>query len=215
VLDSTTSPRPLPELAAAILDAHTAFLKRQEAALDHVRRAGALLLEVRHHSDLSHGEWLPWLAANRPEISERVAQMYMRIAREWPRLVELAKSETRVSDFPTTIREALKMLADDLSDPNELGAGGNNGDDGDDGGGCGGHGGTDPDSYPQRFQICLDGKAMRAFRANVVALRSNLHTSNKTDTVVKAIAMMCAALNEREDDYANDTVDGRRFDARL
>ncbi|PTY02755.1 hypothetical protein DB346_08240 [Verrucomicrobia bacterium LW23] len=40
---------------------------------------GKLLLEQKE--SLPHGEWLPWLAANTPEISDATARRYIRLAK--------------------------------------------------------------------------------------------------------------------------------------
>ena len=66
-------PRTIETVTGEILD-----LKREagEAILD----IGARLIEAK--GMLSHGEWLPWLN-ERVELSERTAQKFMRLAREW------------------------------------------------------------------------------------------------------------------------------------
>ena len=66
-------PRTIETVTGEILD-----LKREagEAILD----IGARLIEAK--GMLSHGEWLPWLT-ERVEFSERTAQNFMRLAREW------------------------------------------------------------------------------------------------------------------------------------
>ena len=66
-------PRTIETITGEILD-----LKREagEAILD----IGARLIEAK--GMLSHGEWLPWLN-ERVELSERTAQKFMKLAREW------------------------------------------------------------------------------------------------------------------------------------
>ena len=66
-------PRTIETVTGEILD-----LKREagEAILD----IGARLIEAKEL--LPHGEWLPWLN-ERVEISERTAQKFMKLAREW------------------------------------------------------------------------------------------------------------------------------------
>lgn len=66
-------PRTIETVTGEILD-----LKREagEAILD----IGARLIEAK--GMLSHGEWLPWLN-ERVELSERTAQKFMKLAREW------------------------------------------------------------------------------------------------------------------------------------
>ena len=66
-------PRTIETVTGEILN-----LKREagEAILD----IGARLIEAK--GMLSHGEWLPWLN-ERVELSERTAQKFMKLAREW------------------------------------------------------------------------------------------------------------------------------------
>src|SRR3954454_15104181 len=43
------------------------------------KRIGQLLIDEKER--LQHGEWLPWLKENCPDINERTAQQYMAFAR--------------------------------------------------------------------------------------------------------------------------------------
>src|SRR5688500_6751046 len=72
------------QLANAINDAHEACRLSAQSAIEPARHAGDLLIEAKQA--LAHGEWLAWLQEHCPLLSVRVAQSYMRIAREWPRL---------------------------------------------------------------------------------------------------------------------------------
>src|SRR6516165_3688560 len=92
-------------LSAEINAAHTAACRAAGEALNHARRAGELLQQAK--AAVNHGEWLPWLAANCPAISERTAQGYMRVAREWPALQAKAQ---HVADLP--LRQALALLSE-------------------------------------------------------------------------------------------------------
>jgi hypothetical protein len=94
---------PIRDLVAEIRQAHEAAYGATRQALAHARQCGDLLIAAK--ADLPHGAWLPWLTEYLPEISERTAQGYMRIAREWVTLE--AKSAT-VADLP--LRDALKLL---------------------------------------------------------------------------------------------------------
>ena len=76
------------------------------AGLDYARKAGSVLLDVKHR--LQHGEFLPWVGEH-TQLSARTAQGYMRLTREWPRLVESGNAQ-RVADLP--LRKALALLAD-------------------------------------------------------------------------------------------------------
>jgi hypothetical protein len=93
----------LGDLAAEICVEHERAYGKAREALEHARRAGELLLEAKARA--GHGGWLGWLQANVP-FSERTAQGYMRLARQWDALQ--GKSAT-VADLG--LREALALLA--------------------------------------------------------------------------------------------------------
>ena len=93
----------LGELANAINAEHQAAERTARTALDHARAAGDKLLQAKAQVD--HGQWLPWLAAHCPELADRTARAYMRLARNWAQLT--LKSAT-VADL--TINDALKLL---------------------------------------------------------------------------------------------------------
>jgi hypothetical protein len=100
----TTLPdAPLASLAAQINEAHRQCVAAASSALEHARRAGTLLAEAK--GKCGHGQWLPWLKENF-DFSERTAQNYMKVAREWPRLAEA--NPQRVADL--SYREAVKLL---------------------------------------------------------------------------------------------------------
>jgi hypothetical protein len=96
-------------LAKRINAAHAATTQAAHRALEHARQAGDLLIEAK--AVVPHGEWLPWLETNCPDVTERTAQAYMRVARRWP---ELEAKAQRVADLP--IRQALALLADGYGD---------------------------------------------------------------------------------------------------
>lgn len=65
-----------------------------EEILFYKRQAGSAIIEIGKRlleakSQLSHGEWLPWLR-EKVDISERRAQDFMRIAREYSKSAEIA-----------------------------------------------------------------------------------------------------------------------------
>jgi hypothetical protein len=97
-------------LAQQINAEHEAVCRAAYSALEHAKRGGELLCDVK--ASLPHGRWLPWLAEHCPTIPERTAQAYMRIARYWPTLE--AKTQ-RVADLP--IRQALALLAEPEDHP--------------------------------------------------------------------------------------------------
>jgi hypothetical protein len=82
-----STPTSLLDLASQINQEHDACEEAYRSGLDHARRAGSLLNQVK--SQLRFGQWLPWLAEN-CTIAERTAQAYMRIDREWAKLEESA-----------------------------------------------------------------------------------------------------------------------------
>ena len=104
---------PLKTLATRINAEHQSCEKAARSALGHAVECGRLLIEAK--KQVEHGHWLPWLDEN-CEVSERVAQGYMRVAKNLP---ELESKTKRVSDLP--LRDALKMLAepDEPADPAE------------------------------------------------------------------------------------------------
>jgi hypothetical protein len=74
-------------------------------AMTHAIAAGNLLIDAK--AKVPHGQWLSWLEANCCEISERTAQLYMRVAKELPKL-DPEKAQ-RVADL--SFRESVKQLA--------------------------------------------------------------------------------------------------------
>ena len=74
----TKNTKALDALAQRINAGHRAYLATTRKALEHALAAGASLQEAK--DGLPHGEWLPWLQANCPAISDRSAQRYMRLA---------------------------------------------------------------------------------------------------------------------------------------
>lgn len=102
-MQSITETTKLPELAEQITREHSLACDAARSALAHARSAGALLLEAKEQ--IEHGGWLSWLKSNF-QFSERTAQGYMRLSREWATLESKAQ---RVADL--SIREALALLA--------------------------------------------------------------------------------------------------------
>jgi hypothetical protein len=90
-------------LAAQINHEHAQAEAALRSSLGHARAAGELLAQAKGRC--GHGAWLPWLREH-VRFSERTAQGYMRIAREWDRL---QANPQPVADL--TYREALQMLA--------------------------------------------------------------------------------------------------------
>ncbi len=99
-------------LASDICAEHAAVGDAAQSALHHARRAGELLTEAKEA--LAHGAWLPWLAEHCPTVPARTAQLYMRIASEWPRLAAEANTQ-RVAHL--TVRDAVALLAEPREGP--------------------------------------------------------------------------------------------------
>lgn len=95
----------LVDIAAEINHEHQHALDAAHSAVRRARRAGELLLEAKERCE--HGEWLPWLKANCPRVSERTAQAYMRVARKC--LGDEGKAEQLEL---LTLGEALEQLVD-------------------------------------------------------------------------------------------------------
>jgi hypothetical protein len=96
---TTSAPeRRLAKLAAQIRKGHELALTSCQTTLKHAIRVGRLLLEAKAATE--HGQWLPWLDQNCPDIGERTAQNYMR----------LAANPQQVADS-ASVREALASLA--------------------------------------------------------------------------------------------------------
>jgi hypothetical protein len=68
-------------LAGQINDEHDEVVKAIVHGADHAIRAGKLLLAAKIAA--RHGDWSEWLATN-CRVSERSAQLYMQLAREFP-----------------------------------------------------------------------------------------------------------------------------------
>ncbi len=90
-------------LADRINAEHEACHASMQKGLEHALKAGTLLLEAK--AGLPHGEWLPWLGKNCPDISERTAQRYMRLAEN---LDDLGAKSATVADL--TMRAAEEAL---------------------------------------------------------------------------------------------------------
>jgi Protein of unknown function (DUF3102) len=92
----------LPILASSIKDHLAAAEAASKRGLEHAIAAGTLLIEAKEL--VAHGEWLPWLQAN-CRISERRAQVFMRLARNRHRLEAIKSAET--TDLTIAAAEAL------------------------------------------------------------------------------------------------------------
>ena len=103
-VDTTAGHIETTTLAQQINQAHRQCEHAARSAVTHAVRCGELLLHAK--AAVPHGGWLPWLAEN-TQVNERTAQLYMRLARELPKL-DPSKAQ-RVADLP--LREALRFIA--------------------------------------------------------------------------------------------------------
>jgi Protein of unknown function (DUF3102) len=99
----------LTDLAARILAEHTAIHGLLSESIERAMAAGDLLIEAK--ALVKHGQWLPWLA-DHCKISERTAQLYMRVARNRAE-IEATKSATN-ADLNLSEAAALLMLSSDV-----------------------------------------------------------------------------------------------------
>jgi protein gp37 len=92
----------LADLRKRLKAEHTAVATAIKTSVAHAMAAGDILIEAK--ARLGHGKWLSWLEPS--EVSERMAQRYMRLARG--RAV-IAANPTPVSDLD--MRGALALIA--------------------------------------------------------------------------------------------------------
>lgn len=93
----------LDSLANEIRERHDSVQASVKDALEHAIEAGRLLMRAKKM--VQHGDWLPWLAEN-CKFGERMAQNYMRLARQAPGL--LGENPQCVADL--TVRRAVGSL---------------------------------------------------------------------------------------------------------
>jgi hypothetical protein len=98
----------LVNLADQIRAAHVACEGAFQAGLDHAIKAGEMLLRAK--ARVPHGRWTSWVEEH-CEITARLAQKYMQVAREWPELQRRNDPNTpRVA--ASSFRQALAVIAD-------------------------------------------------------------------------------------------------------
>ncbi|RZS82062.1 DUF3102 family protein [Phyllobacterium myrsinacearum] len=91
----------LPILVTEIRQSHERALVALRSAAEAARQSGDALIEAK--ALVGHGEWLPFLKET--GVSERTAQRYMKIAKNWQ---AIAGKTTSVSDL--SVNEALRLL---------------------------------------------------------------------------------------------------------
>ncbi len=95
----------LEDLARRINDEHHQCAEAARSTLDHALNAGGLLTQAK--GQIAHGQWGDWLR-DHCTVSERTAQLYMKLAREWPVWLEAHKTAT-IADLSMT--QAVALLA--------------------------------------------------------------------------------------------------------
>jgi hypothetical protein len=103
----------LSDLASRIRQAHERCHASLTQGLQHALEAGQLLLQAKER--VPHGMWLSWLGSS-CDLGERLAQRYMRVARDLPRLSPA--NTTRVSDL--SFRQALTLIASNTQTARQL-----------------------------------------------------------------------------------------------
>ena len=96
--------RSLNSIAGDIRNHHDKVKAAHGKALEHAKKAGEALSEAKEQ--VSHGEWATWLERNAPEVSDRTARVYMRIANNW----EQIESKTAES-ADLSIDKATKLIS--------------------------------------------------------------------------------------------------------
>jgi hypothetical protein len=99
----------LVDLAARIKAGHASVDSALKESVAHAIKAGELLVEAK--ALLRHGQWLPWLTAN-CSLSERSAQLYMRIAKNCEQIEMQIRSG--VADLSLNQAAALLVMTSDI-----------------------------------------------------------------------------------------------------
>jgi DUF3102 family protein len=101
----------LADLAARIKIEHTAVSAALKDSVRHAITAGELLIEAK--DQVQHGYWLPWLK-DHCTISERTAQLYMRVAKNRAAIEMRMANPQCVADLTLNEAAALLMLTSDV-----------------------------------------------------------------------------------------------------
>lgn len=107
-IDALAASNRLPEIAARIRSEHQATSAALSRAVIHAMAAGDLLIEAK--AAIPHGRWLPWLADNCTELSERTVQLYMKLAKHRA-VIEKQIPQCRSADLTLNEAAALCVLA--------------------------------------------------------------------------------------------------------
>jgi len=103
----------LSDLCSQINNHHKRALNLANSSLEYALKCGQALVDAK--AQLSHGEWIPWLRDNCPDICTRQVQRYMRLAENWPQIQ--AKREVHPEEM-LTVSGALALISDKVAGPN-------------------------------------------------------------------------------------------------
>jgi hypothetical protein len=115
----------LDDLAQRITTEHQGIMGAKRNIVERAMKAGDLLIQAK--AKAGHGNWLNWLKTNCAGISERTANVYMKLAEGRATIEEKLKSAATAD---LTINEALRSLAEDVpvtTDTNSTGDAGASG----------------------------------------------------------------------------------------
>lgn len=100
----------LEQIAAAIRREHEAAGIKVRESLEHARACGELLMLAK--AEVGHGQFMKWVAVNCP-FSQDTADLYMRVARNWSRLL----NSERVQNM--SLRDAGRFISSLDAEPTE------------------------------------------------------------------------------------------------
>ena len=90
--------------------AHQRYITAGRDALEHAITAGELLIKARKAVKKNKGDWLEWLAANCPDISDRTDRLYRRLAKNEKEIKTAAATNGNgVAEF--SVRGAARLIA--------------------------------------------------------------------------------------------------------
>jgi hypothetical protein len=96
--------------ASEINRLHRLVTEAAQSSLQYSIEIGTMLIDVK--KDVKHGDWEAWLAKNCPEISDRTARVYMRLARpENAAKLETVAEENGNAVADLSVRSAAKLLS--------------------------------------------------------------------------------------------------------
>jgi hypothetical protein len=99
----------LAQLATKAKQAHAIVVNSTRIVLQHAMTAGDALKEAK--SKVGHGKWLAWLEENCPDISDRTAERYMKLAGGKAKLEKKLQDKDKFDTMSNlTINEALRLI---------------------------------------------------------------------------------------------------------